>query len=117
MHAVNLDALVPCLPDYVHTVVDHERYGIGFAVVFDNLCDIACHAGDIFRVGIFGPQLDERCAPAQRVLNHAGNRSSFAILRADHKVGAHIECIAHRCIWIIVHIITLLGKWFGKPTM
>ena len=97
-NGVTGDALVPCLPDYVHTVVDHERHGIGFAVVFDNLCDIACHAGDIFRVGIFGPQLDERCAPAQRVLNHAGNRSSLAILRADHKVGAHIECIAHRCI-------------------
>ena len=98
MHAVNFDALVTCLPNYIHAIVDHKRHGIGFAVVLDNLRDIACHAGDVFRVGVLGSQLDERCTPAQRILNHTGNSTALAILRADHKVGAHIECIAHRCI-------------------
>ena len=98
MHAVNFDALVTCLPNYIHAIVDHKRHGIGFAVVLDNLRDIACHAGDVFCVGVLGSQLDERCTPAQRILNHTGNSTALAILRADHKVGAHIECIAHRCI-------------------
>lgn len=55
--------LVTCLPNYIHAIVDHKRHGIGFAVVLDNLRDIACHAGDVFRVGVLGSQLDERCTP------------------------------------------------------
>ena len=95
VHAVHFDALVAGLPHHVHAVVDHESHGIGLAVVFDDLRDIAGHFGDVLRIRVLGSQLDERRAPTQRVIHHIRHRPALAILRADHKIRAHVETAAH----------------------
>ena len=103
MHAVDLDALVTGLPDHIHTVVDHEGHGIGLVVVFDDLRDVLCHERQILGVRILGTQLDEGCAPTQRVIDHVRDGTALAVLRADHEVRAHVETVAHRRVWIIIH--------------
>ena len=95
MYTVHFDALVAGLPHHVHAVVDHERHGIGLAVIFDDLRDVACHFGDVLRIRVLSSQLDERRAPAQRVIYHIRHRPALAILRADHKIRAHVETVAH----------------------
>ena len=115
VHAVNLDAFAAGLPDHVHAVVDHECHGIRLIVVFDDLRDITRHVGKILRVSVFGAQLDEACAPAQCVIDDVGDRSAFAILWSYHKIGAQVEAVSHRRIWIIVHDSPLIMLfWVGK---
>ena len=113
MHAIHLDSLVAGLPYHVRAIVDDERHGIGLAVVFDDLRDVAGHLGDVLRVGVLGSKLDERRAPTQRVIHHIRHRTVLAILRTDHEIRAHIKAVTHRGEWIIIHWFPLccsLGK-------
>ena len=107
MHAIHLDSLVAGLPYHVRAIVDDERHGIGLAVVFDDLRDVAGHLGDVLRVGVLGAKLDERGSATQCVIDYVGDRTAFAILRADHEVRAHVETVSHGGVWIIAHCVPL----------
>ncbi len=103
VHAIDLDAFVARLPHHIHAVVDDERHGIGFAVVFDDLRDVLRHHRDVLGVRVLGAQLDERRPAAQRVIDHIRDRTALAVLRAYYEVGAHVETVSHGGVWIIAH--------------